>query len=337
MVTPRLHIPVMVHETIELLRASTLRNCIFADLTVGTGGHTEALLQSAPRATLIGMDRDASTLKLVEERLKQYSDRLILIHGDYRDARTHLDNLGIESVDGCLIDAGMSLYQVDTPERGISFRFDAPLDMRFDQSQPVTAAQLVNTFTTEQLTQLFHDAGETGWARSIAANIVRHRQRRRITSTAELVAIVEASIPAKHRAHTRTHPATRVFAAFRQAVNEELDAIEKGLMAATAITAVQGRIVILTYSSSEDRIAKTTLRRLSAHHRETRVPLNEAIVAQGPPFSIDPSASREDVIQQFLKIVTQKPLVPTPSERRNNPRARSAKLRAAERVGHTGA
>ncbi|OIO89185.1 MAG: 16S rRNA (cytosine(1402)-N(4))-methyltransferase [Armatimonadetes bacterium CG2_30_59_28] len=333
METPRHHVPVMVNDCIELLDARTLRTSVFVDMTVGTGGHTEALLQSAPRSTVIGIDRDESALELVSEQLKDYSDRLVLVYGDFRDVDTHLENLGIEKADGLLIDAGMSLWQVDTPGRGFSFRFDGPLDMRYDRSQSMDAEHLVNTLTAEQLSELLFQAGERGWARHIAANIIAHRRRRRITNTQELVAIVEASVPAKYRAKCRTHPATKTLAAIRQAVNSEMDAIETGLTNAARIAASHARIVVITYSSREDRIAKTTLRRLSTHYEETKDRFVDT-VAPGPPFSINGEARlASPTPRPLVRILTKRPLTPDLTEQRANPRSRSAKLRAAERIG----
>ncbi|MBI3922986.1 MAG: 16S rRNA (cytosine(1402)-N(4))-methyltransferase RsmH [Armatimonadetes bacterium] len=321
-----------MNQTLELLKVNTFKSCIYLDCTVGTGGHTEALLQSAPRSTVIGFDRDADTLEFARGRLGQYEDRLLLVHGDYRNAAMHLENLGIEMVDGCLIDAGMSLWQVDTPERGMSFRYDAPLDMRFDVNQPTTAADLVNTLRADQLAELFYQAGETRWARSIAASIINRRRQQRITTTAQLIALVEATIPARHQLRSR-HPVTRVFAALRQAVNEELDAIANGLIAAANITAPSGRIVVLTYSSSEDRIAKTTLRRLASCSEETKKYPREAPVAPVPPSSFTPSLGRNSMSSRpVVTILTRKPIVPGSEEKRNNPRSRSAKLRAAEKM-----
>lgn len=334
METPRLHIPVLVDQTLEILKARTFDSCVFLDMTVGTGGHTEALLRSAPRSTVIGFDRDADTLEFARGRLEQYEDRLLLVHGDYRNAAMHLENLGIEMVDGCLIDAGMSLWQVDTPERGMSFRYDAPLDMRFDRSvnQPTTAADLVNTLRADQLAELFYQAGETRWARSIAESIINRRRQQRITTTAQLIALVEATIPARHQLRSR-HPVTRVFAALRQAVNEELDAIANGLIAAANITAPSGRIVVLSYSSSEDRIAKTTLRRLASCSEETKEYSIEAPVAPVPSSSFTPTLGRNSMSSRtVVTILTRKPIVPGSEEKRSNPRSRSAKLRAAEKM-----
>jgi len=324
----------MVDDCIELLGARTLKPCIFVDMTVGTGGHTEALLQSAPRSTVIGIDRDKSSLDFVAARLKEYADRLILVHGDFRQVDRHLENLGIAQADGLLIDAGMSLWQVDTPERGFSFRFDGPLDMRYDRSQSLSAEHLINKLSAEELTKLLIEAGERVWARQIVANIVAHRRRHRITTTQELAAIVVASIPPKYRARLRIHPATKTFAALRQAVNEEMDAIEIGLTNAARVAAPNARIIIITYSSREDRIARNTLRRLSTHHEAT-ADRSEDTVAPGPAPST-PSVTggnKSPARVPLLRILTKSPLTPSVAEQRANPRSRSAKLRAAEKIG----
>ncbi|HID07215.1 MAG TPA: 16S rRNA (cytosine(1402)-N(4))-methyltransferase RsmH, partial [Armatimonadetes bacterium] len=266
---PRLHIPAMVKEVVHYLACYDKPSGIFVDLTVGTGGHAEAILEAAPRATLIGIDRDESSLEVASERLARFGNRVVLIHGDLRDVQRLLAWCGVEEVDGCLIDPGMSLWQVDQA-RGFSFRIPAELDMRYDRSQRLTARELVNTLSVEQLTHLFEMAGERrNRARNIAKAIAQARSQHSIETTTQLAAIIADAVKAKR--HQRIHPATKPFMALRMAVNDEADALERGTKAALHVLRIGGRIVVLTYQSIEDRIVKRILQQHS-QHISTRLP-----------------------------------------------------------------
>ncbi len=304
----------MVEEVLTCLGCRERPDGTFVDCTTGTGGHSLAILEAAPQARLICLDRDARSLEVAKERLQDHRHRVRFAQGDYRQLDQHLENLGITEVDGCLIDAGMSLWQVDDPERGFSFRVAGPLDMRYDQSQSLTAASLVNQLSPVELADLIRHFADERWARKITAAIVA---RRPITDTATLASIVAASIPAKRRPQ-KIHPATKTFAALRAAVNEELDALRVGVLVAAGVLAVGGRLVVFTYSSHEDRTVKQTLRTLadsSDCKPRPEVPSHNSV----PPLTL-------------FKVLTKKPLVPSADEARQNPRARSAKLRALERI-----
>jgi 16S rRNA (cytosine1402-N4)-methyltransferase len=302
----------MVEEVLKYLGCRERPDGIYVDCTTGTGGHSLAILEAAPQGRLICIDRDAHSLEVAKERLKQYRDRTQLLHGDYRQISEHLENLGTASVNGCLIDAGMSLYQVDSPDRGFSFRAASPLDMRYDQNQPLTASDLVNQLSQVELAELIRQFDE-GWARRIASAIVTQRP---ITNTAQLAAIVAAAIPAKER-RRKTHPATKTFAALRAAVNTEIGALQNGIINAANVLTIGGRLVVLGYSSLDDRIVKTAFRSLAARREWKPRPVGES----------QPSVPT----LALFKVLTKKPLAPSTAEVRENPRARSAKLRALER------
>jgi len=301
----RLHPPAMVNEVLSFLRVAEVRRGIFVDMTVGTGGHTLAILQANPRVEVIGIDRDEASLEVAAERLEAFADRVTLVHGDMRDIRRLLAQLGVERVDGCLIDPGMSLWQLDSG-RGFSVLDEAPLDMRFDVAAQVTAQTLLQTLSARELERLFVQAGERPLkARRIAQAIVQARQKGGIPTAralAELVAQV------KGVRGGRIHPATKVFMALRMAVNEELDALRTGIWEGAQVLKRGGRLVVLTYQSLEDRLVKETFRQLS-----------------------QPPAGGEE--RAILRVLTKHPIMPSAQERQSNPRVRSCKLRAAERVG----
>lgn len=300
----RLHPPAMVNEVLSFLRVAEIRRGIFVDMTVGTGGHALAILQANPRVEVIGIDRDAASLEVAAERLEAFADRVTLIHGDMRDIRRLLAQIGVERVDGCLIDPGVSLWQMDSG-RGFSVLDESSLDMRFDVSAEVTAAHLLHTLSAGELERLFTQAGERpSDAKRIAQAIVDTRQKGGIPTAKALADLVAR---AKGVRGGRIHPATKVFMALRMAVNEELDALRTGIGEAAQTLKRGGRLVVLTYQSLEDRLVKNTLRELSQ-----------------PPV--------EEEGRAVLKLLTKHPIGPSFQERQSNPRARSCKLRAAERV-----
>lgn len=308
--------PAMVKEVIEYLGCSRKPDGVFVDMTVGTGGHAEAILRAAPNATLIGIDRDEASLEVASERLAEFSGRVVLIHGDMRDVQRLLRLCGIESVDGCLIDPGMSLWQVDQ-ERGFSFRIPAELDMRYDRAQKLTAKDIVNSVSFEELVNMLKAAGERRKkARAIAQAVVEARAKNPIETTEQLAAIIAEAI--KPKGWQRIHPATKAFMALRIAVNEEADALEQGIRAALHVLRVGGRIVVLTYQSIEDRIVK---RLFEAYSQLT--PTN--LPSPFPPLPMVSGAVR-------VRVLTPKPLRPSRHEIKINRCARGCKLRAAERV-----
>ena len=293
------HEPVLVDAVGQWLAPRP--GAVLVDGTTGTGGHSLALLpRLLPHGRLIAVDRDAEALDRARLRLAEFSPQVTCLHADFRDLPARLQALGCPTVDGLLLDLGMSSPQVNAPERGFSFLREGPLDMRMDRTQALTAAQLVNEQPAEELARLLEQLGEERFARRIAQGIVDARWRSLLTTTAELARVVAASVPPGAR-HGRLHPATRVFQALRMAVNDELGALGALLRALPEVLAPGGRAVIISYHSLEDRLVK---RRFLEGAREG-----------------------------WGRVLTKKPVRPEQDEVRRNPRARSAKLRAIERCG----
>jgi 16S rRNA (cytosine1402-N4)-methyltransferase len=291
------HIPVMTAEVLQHLRPE--RGGLFLDCTVGLGGHSRALLE-AGASRVIGFDRDLDALARARETLAPWGDRVELVHADYRAIGDVLDSRQIARVDGALADLGVSSMQFDTPGRGFSFMRDEPLDMRMDRTGGETAADLVAHSTERDLADAIFQFGEERFSRRIARALVAARHDAPIDTTGRLAALVRRAIP--HRGgHVRIDPATRTFQALRIWVNRELDGLDRFVETAARRLRAGARLVVITFHSLEDRIVKHTLRAL---HR------------------------RDGLIQ----VLTKKPLVPTDAEVDRNPRARSAKLRAAERM-----
>ena len=303
MEVPR-HIQVMAEEVLSWLIQEDGR--IYIDCTVGYSGHAEKLLEaSGPGSRLIGFDRDAVAIAASRERLARFGDRVILLHGHFVDLKQHLAASGIGQVDGILFDLGVSSAQLEEPARGFSFRGDGPLDMRMDQSMSGTAADLINGWPEAQLADTIFQFGEERFSRRIARAIVHARERHPLATTKELVSVIEGAVPANYR-HGRIHCATRTFQAFRIAVNQELDCLEPALRDAVDVLSPSGRLCVISFHSLEDRIVKHTFRALSGKD-------NPALV-----------------------VLTKRPQVPTSEESDRNPRSRSAKLRAAQRVSKGG-
>ncbi len=278
----------------------------YLDCTVGYSGHAEKILEaSGPASRLIGLDRDAMAITASRKRLARFGDRVLLIHGHFVDLKQNLATNGIGRVDGILFDLGVSSPQLEEPGRGFSFQEDGPLDMRMDQSMSGTAADLINRWPEAQLADAIFQFGEERFSRRIARAIVSARARRPLATTKDLVSVIEGAVPAKYR-HGRLHCATRTFQAFRIAVNQELDCLEPALRDAVDVLSPGGRLCVISFHSLEDRIVKHTFRALSGKD--------------------DPS----------LMVLTKKPQVPTREESDRNPRSRSAKLRAAQRVSREG-
>lgn len=275
----------MVEEVLEFLRCRSLADkashlynpdAVFLDGTLGTGGHTLALLRAHPTCRVVAFDRDAESQAFALARIANegFEGRVTPVLGDFRHARELLqpffDNLKvgadghpIQRIDGALVDAGMSLYQVSWPERGLSFMKDGPLDMRYDRTRGPSAADLVNRLPQNELEDLFFQLADERWARRIATFIAEHRHRQPIATTSELARIVESAIPAGVRRQSKVHPATKTFAALRLAVNDEFWALDDGCIALSSVLSPTARLVVLTYSSNEDRTIKATFRRLA--------------------------------------------------------------------------
>jgi 16S rRNA (cytosine1402-N4)-methyltransferase len=303
------HESVLLAETVAALAPAPGK--IIVDGTLGGGGHTEALL--AAGAQVIGLDHDPEALTFAREKLSNYGDRFIAMRSNFSRVGVALDELGIAKVDGALLDIGVSSRQFDAAERGFSFMHDGPLNMRMDPANPISAADLVNTMSGEQLEKIFRVYGEEPAARKIAAKLTRERLVQPITTTKQLADAVEAVVPR----HGRTHPATRVFQALRIAVNRELEALAEGLEQFTQRLAPGARFAVITFHSLEDRIVKTFFKERTAEFIDR------------PEWP----AARPNPLHLF-SAVTRKPLIASEAEQRANPRSRSAKLRVVQRNAH---
>lgn len=307
-----LHQPVLCEEVVELL--SPLAGKTLVDGTLGLGGHTEALLQQDETVQVIGVDRDAEALTLATERLATFAKRFRTVHGNFGQLDEHLDALNIQTVDGLLLDIGVSSLQLDADERGFSFRRDGPLDMRMNRKASQTAADWIQSATESQLTDVIYRFGEERYSRKIARAIVRARESGRIESTSQLADIVRKAVPAKYD-HRRLDPATRTFQAIRMYLNDELESLQAGLDVGFNRLAVGGTLVVISFHSLEDRIVKQFFR-------------EKAKSCVCPPKMPECVCGKEIEAE----ILTKRPLTATPEELATNPRSRSAKLRAAVRV-----
>ena len=309
------HLPVLVDEVIEMLAPTS--GSLHIDATLGAGGHTERILEAAsPEGRVLGVDADPAAIDRVEVRLRaRFGERLVLRQGNFRDLATIAPEAGFGAVDGALFDLGLSSYQLADRDRGFGFRAGGPLDMRFDTTRGVPASELLASLDAAELTALFCRYGEEPKAGRIARAIVEARKTAPIVTAEELATLVERVAPPDPRKPRRIHPATRVFQALRIAVNEELDALQTGLTAALDLLRPGGRLVVLSYHSLEDRIVK---RFIQAERRGCICPpqLPVCVCGRNPR----------------LRLVTNPSLTPSAAEIAANPRARSARLRAAERL-----
>lgn len=294
------HAPVFIDEVTAWLVTDLAET--FFDGTVGYGGHSKQLLETAgSKAVLVGIDRDEEALTYSKARLAEFGARAILIRGDFVDVKRLLRTVDVSAVDGALFDLGVSSPQLDDPSRGFSFQEDGPLDMRMDQSMGATAGQLVNALPESELADLIFQYGEERFSRRIARAIVRARERQTLASTQDLTTVIKDSVPAAYR-RGRIHCATRTFQALRIAVNRELDVLEPAIRDAVDLLRPGGRLAVISFHSLEDRIVKHTFRAL----------------AERP--------------HPLVAVLTKKPQIPSEAECQANPRARSAKLRVVERL-----
>lgn len=308
------HQPVMTDEVIETLAPQP--GSLQIDATVGGGGHTERILEAAsPDGRVLGLDADPAAIERVRARLARFGDRLVLRQANFGELARVAPAAGFGAVDGLLFDLGLSSFQLADTDRGFGFRAGGPLDMRFDTGRGVPAAELLATLSADELAALFRRYGEEPAAWRIAKAIVAARATAPVATAGDLAGLVERVVPGNPRRRRRTHPATRVFQALRIAVNGELDALEAGLAAALDLLRPGGRLVVLSYHSLEDRIVK---RFLAAERRGCVCPPEAPVCVCG-------RAPR-------LRLVTRPSLVPGEAEVSANPRARSARLRAAERL-----
>ena len=308
------HVPVLLDRVLALLSPALAdRSAVAVDATLGLGGHAAALLAAFPNLTLIGLDRDPAALARSRERLAPFAGRIHLVHAVYDAMPQVLADLGYEGVDGVLFDLGVSSMQLDVAERGFAYAHDAPLDMRMDQSAGATAQDIVNGYPVAELARILREYGEERFALRVAQAIDRRRQVAPLTSTAELAELVRNAIPAATR-RVGGHPAKRAFQALRIEVNRELDAVRSAVPAALDALRVGGRITVLAYHSLEDRIVKQSFAALATDRTPPDLPV--PLPGSGPQ----------------LRLLTRGAEAPTEAEIAVNPRAASARLRAAERI-----
>ena len=294
------HIPVMLKEALDYLNLKPGK--IIVDATIGTGGHSKAILERIlPGGGLIGIDRDQESLDVAQERLKDSSGSCRFVQGNFLDLDKILEGLNIKKIDGILFDLGISSFQLQDPERGFSFSSDGPLDMRLDRNSYISAYDLINNLNEEEISTLLWNFGQERWHNRIAHLLVQEREKQPITTTLQLANIVFRSIPQRFRhRYSRIHPATRTFQAVRIAVNRELETLESAVNKSIELLGKGGRICVIAFHSLEDRVIKLAFR--SAHANGT------------------------------IKIITPKPLTPTMSEVEANHLSRSAKMRVAEKL-----
>ncbi len=307
------HVPVLYDQVIEGLAPK--EGMIFVDGTLGGGGHSLGIAAGIGEAgTLIGIDRDRDAIEAASERLRDCACRKFFVQSNYADVKAVLRELGIEKIDGALLDLGVSSFQLDNAERGFSYMQDAPLDMRMSADDRLTAADIVNTYTEEDLTRVIRDYGEERWAARIAAFIVKERAKAPFETTFRLVDTIKRAIPASAR-REGPHPAKRTFQALRIEVNDELGCLKDALADFTDVLAPRGRLAVISFHSLEDRIVKEYFQQR----------LSPCICP--PEFPVCVCGRKADI-----KKVTRKPLTASPEELRDNPRARSAKLRIIEKL-----
>jgi 16S rRNA (cytosine1402-N4)-methyltransferase len=308
------HTPVMLDRVVALLEPALQHaGAVVVDATLGMGGHAAAVLAACPQVHLVGVDRDPEALTLARERLAEYGDRVTLVHAVYDTVPEVLSGLGLPSVDGVLLDLGVSSLQLDETRRGFSYAADAPLDMRMDPSVGPTAADVLNTYPAAELARVLRQYGEERFARRIAGAIVAERDREPFATSERLVGLLRKQIPAASQ-RTGGHPAKRTFQALRIEVNGELSTLAAAVPAAVNSLAVSGRIVVLAYHSLEDRIVKRTLASGAASRTPADLPVE--LPEHGP----------------VLRLLTRGAERPDTAECARNSRASAARLRAAERM-----
>jgi 16S rRNA (cytosine1402-N4)-methyltransferase len=307
------HISVMPDEVLRYLAPRP--GGIYVDGTLGGASHARQILEaSSPDGILVGFDRDPAALKVAAERLAEFGGRVRLVNRNFAELASYLAEMGITGIDGLLLDLGVSSHQLDTAERGFSFQQDAPLDMRMDNTAGDTAADLVNGLPERELERIIKEYGEERWAKRIAAFIVKRRGEEPIETTLQLVDVIKGAVP-RGAWDERLHPATRTFQGLRIAVNEELSSLEKGLADAVRLLKKGGRAVVISFHSLEDRIVKTSFRAF-AHGCTCPKSIPRCVCGKIPQ----------------LKVITGKPVMAGDAEVTMNPRSRSARLRAAEKI-----
>ncbi|QUH26777.1 16S rRNA (cytosine(1402)-N(4))-methyltransferase RsmH [Serpentinicella alkaliphila] len=307
------HVSIMLEECIENLKIK--EDGIYVDGTLGGAGHSKDIAKRLnENGMLIGIDQDINAIRAAEKRLEELKCKIKLVHDNFSNLENILQNINVDKIDGILLDLGVSSPQLDEAERGFAYMQNGILDMRMDERGPITAKDIVNNYTEQQLTDIFWKYGEEKWAKRIAEFIIQERQEKEITTTFELVDVIKKAIPKKARMEG-SHPAKKVFQAIRIEVNNELGIIENTIVSATEKLNVGGRICIITFHSLEDRIVKNTFKELS----------DPCICPPQFPICTCNRISK-------LKVITKKPIVPTDEEYESNSRSKSSKLRVAERI-----
>ena len=308
-----LHTSVLLNETLDLLGIK--EGGIYLDATLGLGGHSEEILRRFPGASVIGIDQDAAAIALASKRLEKFNKRVKFVHSNFADIRQVLNDAKVDRVDGILADLGVSSLQLDSEQRGFSFRFDAPLDMRMDaDSDEPTAAKLLAKLSHDEIANIIYQYGEERFSRRIARRIVERRKTGEpVTTTKQLTELVERSV--RRSPKDKIHPATRTFQALRIAVNHEVEILEQFIKDAVESLKIEGRFAVITFHSLEDRIVKQTFQKLS-----------------GKCFCPPRIPQCKCGAKKIVEIITRKPVVPGETETKENPRSRSAKLRAVQRI-----
>lgn len=307
------HTSVLLEETIEGLNIKP--DGIYVDGTLGGGGHSrEIAARIGENGRLIGIDQDEAAIEAAGKRLSEFGDKVSIVRSNYRNTKAVLASLGITGIDGMMLDLGVSSYQLDTQERGFSYRFDTPLDMRMDTSQSLTAREIVNHYDEMELFRVIRDYGEEKFAKNIAKHIVQAREKKPIETTGELNEIIRASIPAKMRAEGG-HPSKRTFQAIRIECNKELEVLKDSLNELIDLLNPGGRLCIITFHSLEDRIVKMAFKQAA----------NPCTCPPSFPVCVCGKVSQG-------KVITGKPILPGEEEREENPRSKSAKLRIFEKA-----
>ncbi|MGI8544921.1 MAG: 16S rRNA (cytosine(1402)-N(4))-methyltransferase RsmH [Aridibacter sp.] len=311
--TEDLHKSVLLAESIEFIEPSGKKNIV--DVTLGLGGHTEAILSVSEKINVFGIDQDIEAIEFAKKRLDKFGSRIKILQANFSEIKQVLKEAGIEEVDGIIADLGVSSLQFDSPERGFSFRFDAPLDMRMDKnSETETAAELLAGLSEEEIANLIYEYGEERFSRRIARRIVERRKMGNpIETTFELAELVKSSV--KRSRKDKIHPATKTFQALRIAVNSELEILETFLRESVDLLNAEGRLVVITFHSLEDRIVKRTMQNLSGR----------CFCPPKFPKCVCGAVKK-------IEILTRKPIIPSEQEQRENPRSRSAKLRACRKI-----
>lgn len=307
-----IHKSVLLQECLDGLNIKP--DGIYLDGTLGGAGHSSEIVKRLDTGRLIGVDRDQVALQAAGERLKPYADRVTLVHSNFQEVASVLDQLGIDQIDGMLFDLGVSSPQLDDGARGFSYMADAPLDMRMNREDALTAYDVVNTWDRQELKKIFYEYGEERYAPQVAAAIERHRTEKPIETTLELVDVIRSAMPPQ-ALREKQHPAKRVFQAIRIAVNDELGSVSRMMEAAIPRLKPGGRLAVITFHSLEDRIVKSAMQQAA-----------KGCVCP-PEFPICVCGKKPQI-----KIITRKPIVSGEVELNENPRARSAKLRIAEKI-----